>query len=152
MFTLGYIENSVPEPSQPPLQHVGIYDRSLNLVSIRVLGDLLVGGERTFQQVQAFRLGNEEGEPYALAVAKTESTIVVVFLQVELWRAVEGEGGGLRRAYAVQCQAAFVVEILVAAHQIKARPLLGESQRHDVRRRALAAGVAVVHMQPAVAI
>ena len=52
----------------------------------------------------------------------------------------------------MQAKAAFVVEVFKTANQVQARALLGQPQGHDLGLLALASGVLVVQLQPAVGV
>src|SRR3989338_3975562 len=90
-------------------------------------------------------LVDTEGELDTLAIAEAKAPVVVILLQVKILGALEGEGGCLRRCDAVQREAALVVVILKAAHEVKARALLRQTERHHLSLGAFASGILIIH-------
>src|SRR5579875_2780459 len=84
------------------------------------------------------------------AIAEPETAVVVVSLEIELWRPLEGQGQCLGGHKAMQRQIAFVLIPFEAADKIHARSLLNETQGHHATAGPFAGGVAILDRYPAV--
>ena len=89
--------------------------------------NLLILGEWRFQQMESIVLFDPEAELDQFTIAKAKSTVVVVLLQIELWRSFESEGRCLGGLNAVQRQVAFILIALEAADEVHSWTLLYQS-------------------------
>ena len=89
--------------------------------------NLLILGEWRFEQMEPVVLFDPEAELDQFTIAKAKSTVVVVLLQIELWRSFESKGRCLGGLNAVQRQITFILIPLKAADEIHSWPLLYQS-------------------------
>ena len=127
-----YMAHRIPEPAQPPVQYFAANDGCGDLQrAVPAFDDFLILRQRRFQQVCARATFDSKAQADALAFTKAEMPVFVEAFEIELRRSGEGQAGCRRRQNAMQCQAALIFEITVAADQIKAYALLDQAQRHD---------------------
>lgn len=84
--------------------------------------------------------------------AETKTTIVVILLEIKIFWSLESDRRGFGRQDTMQSQAALIIIPTVATNEIHAWPLLCEAQRHDLNLVPRTARVAIVQLQPTIAV